>query len=372
LAAIGHGSNATRSDAEARLALERAEELLPQEPTASYYLGKTLVLLGDIDKATAALERSIERKPSKSDLLIVFQELGRLYQRMRRGDDAVAVWNRMEKFFPGDSQVQEQIAVVLAEEGASAEALARFEALAKTSKDRLRKVEMAMRAAQLKETLGRREEALVDFEKLLGQVNPDSWIHQDLRTRIDNVFLTRNDYDGLANYYTAWMEKNPDDIDAMLRIGRLLPVQRRTPEAKTWFAKAIERAPTNPAPRLALVDALERDREFGPAADAMKSLAQVQPDNPDTIVRWGELIYSDQEVPEAERANKAAEVWDQLLVKRGADPVSVARVADLLRGVNKTEAAIAAYRKAISLAENESQYREYLGEYLIYQQGDQS
>jgi tetratricopeptide (TPR) repeat protein len=352
-------------DAEARVALEKAEELLPNEPLASYYLGKTLVLLGDVDKAAAALERSIERKPTKADMLLVFQELGRLYQRMRRGDDALAVWNRMEKYFPGDAQVQEQIAVVLAEEGASAEALSRFEALAKTTKDRFRKVEMTMRAAQLKETLGKREEALADFEKLLTQVNPDSWIHTDLRTRIDNVFLTRNDYDGLANYYTKWMEKNPDDIDAMLRIGRLLSVQRRSPEAKAWFSKAIERAPSNPEPRLALIDALERDRECGPAAEAMQALAEIQPDNPDTIVRWGELIFSNQSLPEAKRANDAAEVWSKLLTKRGEDPVTVARVADLLRGVNKTDEAIAAYRKAISLAENEPQYREYLGEYLF-------
>ncbi len=352
-------------DAEARVALERAEELLPKEPLTSYYLGKTLVLLGDVDRAAAALERSIERKPAKADMLLVFQELGRLYQRMRRSEDAKAVWNRMEKFFPGDAQVQEQIAVVLAEEGASAEALTRFESLAKTTKDRFRKVEMAMRAAQLKESLGRHEEALADFEKLLGQVNPDSWIHQDLRNRIDNVFLARSDYDGLAKYYTQWMEKNPEDIDAMLRIGRLLSVQRRSPEAKEWFSKAIERAPTNPAPRLALVDALERDREFRQAAEAMKALADLQPDNPDTLVRWGELIYADQKVPEAERANAAAKVWKRLLAKRGEDPVTVARVADLLRGVNKSEEAIAAYRKAVSLAENDLQYREYLGEYLF-------
>lgn len=352
-------------DAEARVALEKAEELLPKEPLACYYLGKTLVLLGDVDKAAEALERSIERNPSKADMLLVFQELGRLYQRMRRGDDAMAVWSRMEKFFPGDAQVQEQIAIVLSEEGATAEALTRFESLAKTTKDRFRKIEMAMRAAQLKENLGKHDEALADFEKLLAQVNPDSWIHQDLRTRIDNVFLTRNDYDGLANYYTKWMEKNPDDIDAILRIGRLLSVQRRSQEAKTWFAKAIERAPSNPAPRLALVDALERDREFGPAADEMKTLAEIQPDNPDMIVRWGELISSNQQLPEAERANAAAEVWNKLLEKRSEDPVTVARVADLLRSIAKSDDAIAAYRKAISLAENELQYREYLGEYLF-------
>jgi tetratricopeptide (TPR) repeat protein len=352
-------------DADASMAFEKAEVMLPKEPLVSYYLGKTLVLLGDVDRAAQALERAIERKPAKADMLVIFQELGRLYQRMRRSNDAAAVWSRMETFFPGDSQVQEQIAIVLAEEGDSEEALKRFEALAKSNKDRFRQLEMAVRAAQLKETVGRRDDALADFEKLLAQVNPDSWMYLDLRTRIDNVFLSRSDYDGLANYYNAWMEKHPDDIDAMLRIGRLLSVQRRLPEAKVWFTEAIKRTPTNPAPRMALIDALERDGEFAAAAESMKALSELQPDNPDYIVRWGELIFNDRNVEEKVRAQMAASVWKKLLDAKANDPVTVARVADLLRGANLTEEAIATYRKAISLADLEPQYREYLGEYLF-------
>lgn len=352
-------------DAEARVALEKADELLPQEPLASFYLGKTLILLGDFDAAAAALERAVERKPTKADSLQVFQELGRLYQRQRRVEDAVSVWNRMEKLFPGDTQVQEQIAVVLAEEGASLDALARYEKLAKSTKDRYRQIEMAVRAAQLKVTVGRREEALSEFEKVLGQVNPDSWIYQDVRNRIDSSFLTRNDYEGLAAYTAAWIERHPDDIDAMLRIGRLLSIQRRSPEARQWFVKAIEKAPSEEAPRLALIEALERDSELAAAADAMEALVEQKPDNPDYIVRWGELVFNNRAVPEVERSAEASKIWKRLLDKRGDDPVTVARVGDLLRGAGIVDEALAAYRKAIELADSEPQYREYLGEYLF-------
>ena len=96
----------------------------------------------------------------------------------------------------------------------------------------------------------------------------------------------------------------------------------------------------------------------------MKALVEVEPDNPDFIVRWGELVYSDDERSKAARQQEAAEIWERMLVSRGDDPVTVSRVADLLRGAELTEKAISNYRQAISLAKSEPQYREYLGEYL--------
>ncbi len=87
------------NDGEARTAFEKAETLLDKEPLASYYLGKTLLLIGDAEGAVAALQRAIDRKPEKADSLQIFQELGRVYQRLRRAEDALGVWKRMETMF---------------------------------------------------------------------------------------------------------------------------------------------------------------------------------------------------------------------------------------------------------------------------------
>lgn len=354
-------------ESEAVACLQKAEELLPEEAMASYHYGKSLALIGNADLALAALNRAVQRKPSKSDALLVLQDLGRLYQRMGRSQEATEVWKNLETSFPDDARVKEQIAAILAEEGATAEALKRYEALIETTKDRYRKIELSLQAAQLKETLGRREDALADFERLLGQVNPDSWIHQDLRSRIDRAFTSRNDYDGLAKYYQRWVETHPDDVDAMLRVGRFLLIQRRTPEAKEWLVKAKERAPSNPAPRLALVDALEREKQFAEATKELRGVAALEPDNADHIVRLGKLTFADQAVPEKERARSAADIWKTLLESRGEDAVTVSRVGDLLGSVNLVDEAVAAFRKAIELADDQPQYREYLGEYLFRQ-----
>src|SRR5690606_24187000 len=149
-----------------------------------------------------------------------------------------------------------------------------------------RKVELAVRAAQLKAQLGNTKEALADFEKQLAQVNPESWLHRDIRRRIEEVFWSSGDIDGLVAYYTDWVKRYPDDVDAMMRTARMLAAQRRVPEAEQWFRDAIKKSPTTPEPRLALVESLAGDDRCAEAAQEMSQLVKLQPDNPDYIVRW--------------------------------------------------------------------------------------
>lgn len=351
-------------DAAAAGSLEQAEQLLPNEPLASYYLGKTQLLLGEIDQAAVALRRATQKKPARADMLQIFKELGRIYQRTGRNQEALQVWEDLEALFPNDTGVKEQIAAILAQEGAEEAALERYSRLAEQTQDRFRKVEMSIRAAQLKAKLGRTDEALRDFEAQLSQVNPTSWLHRDIRSRIEEVFWTSSDFDGLVSYYTKWSEEHPDDVDAMMRTARVLSIQKRTPEANAWFRKAIERAPSNVDARSSLVEALASDDNFAEASLEMQQLVALEPDNPDYLVRWGELVLQDQEKAKADRQNEAEAIWKRMLESRGDDAVTVARVADLLRGAELSDATIEMYRKAISLADSEPQYREYLGEYL--------
>ncbi len=113
-----------------------------------------------------------------------------------------------------------------------------------------------------------------------------------------------------------------------------------------------------------MVEALERDGNMSAAASAMQSLSELQPSNPDYLMRWGTLLQGDYSQPESKRNAAAADVWRKLLDKNQDNPVMISRVADLLRSANLSEEAIKLYTRAIELADDEPQYREYLGEYL--------
>jgi tetratricopeptide (TPR) repeat protein len=351
-------------DAAAVTALRRAEAARPADPLPSYYLGQALVLVGQPEEAAAAFERALQRKPARNDLLEIFQALGRVFQRAQKTREAAAVWQRLEAIFPGDLRVQEQIAAALAEEGQPEQALPRYEALAKSDRDPFRQFQHALAAADLKVRMGHSDEALHNFEGLLARARPDSWIYKEVRRKIEDVFLRNDDQNGLAVYYERWVARNPEDVEALVRLGRSLAAQGRVAEAQKWYEKAITLAPTRRELRLALIGQLVQDRKFAEAAAQYEEMDRAEPGNPDTLRDWGALLLRDVSRPEPRRQADAAAVWRRLLDARPRDPVTTAQVADLFRQASLVDEALALYRKAIELAPHNAQYLEYLGEYL--------
>jgi tetratricopeptide (TPR) repeat protein len=350
-------------DSAAVSAFRQAEATRLDDPLASFYLGQALVLVGQPDAAADAFERAIARKPSRTDLLPIFQALGRVHQRAYHTEKALGVWNRLEALFPDDLRVQEQIAEALAEETDPARALPRYENLAQKATDDYRKVEFRMEAAELKVRLGRRAEALADFEALLGRLNPESWLYREVRHKIEEVFLRNDDQAGLAVYYENWLKKNPEDVEAMARLGRTLAMQGRAGDARTWFDKAVKLAPTRKELRLALIEQLVQEKKFAEAAAQYEAMTKADPNNPDLIREWGRLLLGDTTRPEAERKQAAAAVWRRLVEARPKDAATAVLVADLFRQAEMPDQALDLYKKAIELAPDSAQYHEYLGEY---------
>ena len=351
-------------DAAAVTALQNAETHRASDPLPSFYLGQALVLIGQPENAAEAFERALTRKPARTDLLDIFQALGRVYQRTQKNDQALQVWNRLEALFPGDIRVQEQIAQTLAEENQPAAALPRFEAIAKRATDPFRQVQLAITAADLKVRLGQSKDALHDFEVMLGKLRPDSWLHREVRRKIEEVFLRNDDQSGLVAYYEQWTKNEPDDVEALVRLGRTLAGMGRAAEAHAWFDKAVKLAPSRRDLRLALISQLAQDQKFAEAAKEYQALDQAEPNNPDTLRDWGTLVLRDSSKPGPEKKAAAAAIWRKMLDAKPNDPVTTAQVADLLRQAELTEPALELYHKAAALAPTNPQYHEYIGEYL--------
>ncbi len=116
--------------------------------------------------------------------------------------------------------------------------------------------------------------------------------------------------------------------------------------------------------RESLIEQLVRDNQLTDAIAQYEEMSKFDDGNQDHIEKWGLLIFNQKDVPLADRQAKAAEVWERLLTNRPDDPVTMARLAGLLRRAELTDRAIAMFRSAIEKAPNDPQYREYLGEYL--------
>ena len=349
---------------EAEAAFQLAEERRPLDATASWLLGRSLLELHRAEDGATALERAITRSPQKADLLLIFQDLGRAYRRSRQTEKANAVWKRMESQFPNDVRVKEQIATTLYEEGDPEAAAVRFAELSKLHRDPYQKTQNAIKAADLKLQLGRRDEALRDFEEQLQTLDSDSWLARDIRRRIDQVFLRNNDQAGLVSYYEIWLQNHPDDLEIMASLGRVLALQGRGLDAQNWYRKALEKAPSNIPLRKSLLELLVREQLFDEAMTHYRQLHEIEPGNVEHLQEWGLSVLYRDDVPQAERQAKAADIWKRMLSVRPDEPGVVVRVAELMRRAELPEEALALYRRAVELAPQDTQYREYLGDYL--------
>lgn len=353
-------------DEDAASTLAKAEELRSDDAMASFYHAKALLLLGHTDAAVSALERATERRPPRSEAVRVFTQLGRLYQRGQQTEKALSVWQRLEAAFPGDARVSELIAQTLSEEGQHEAALSRYLQLAEKSEDtdRQRAIGYRVSAAELKHTLGRSDEARADLEALLRQLRPASWLHGDVRRRIDAGLLRGGDYAALADYYDAQVKQNPGELELRMRLGQTLAKAGRLNEAETTLRKTVELAPQNADARVALADVLLLSGKANLAARQLERLVEQDSENPDYLVRLGNTWLEDKTQDESQRRQAAAEAWQRLADAGSHDAVVTAQVADLMRKIERTEDALALYRRAIELAPDQPQYREYLGEYL--------
>ncbi|WP_147869777.1 tetratricopeptide repeat protein [Stieleria maiorica] len=345
-------------------AFAKAESLQEDDYASSYYLGRSLLAIGQTEKAAAAIERAIERKPARNEALPIFTELGRIYSRAGQNEKALRVWQKLESLFPGDARVGGQIASTLADEGNVRAALQRFESLAKTARKDDDKIAFAIQAAEMRRRLGQTDECTRALEAILARLRPGSWLYSDVRNRIEAGFLKSGDYDALANYYNEKLAESEDDLAMQIRLGRILVSAGRIDEAAETLAQAIQRAPDDANVRLALIDVLVSKGDIAAAAEQFKSLAEKDPDNPDLLLRWGQTLLQDDSRPLAERRAAAAGVWRRLADRRQDDAVVLSQIADRLRGIDRKDDAIGLYEQAIAVDPDSPQYREYLGEYL--------
>ncbi len=358
-------------ETEAASCFEAAAKVGPEQSLAHYYLARSLMQLGDSRAAIAAFRRALDAAPTRLDALQISTGLGRLLQRLGRKEEAEGIWSDLEMKYPGDSQIQREIAQVLAEEGAYDAAIKRYEKLETLQSDRLRKLEFSTKVAELMALQGRHEEALTRYQELLAIANPGSWLYEDISRRIEMIFLARADYDGIYQHYRKWVESHPDDLDAVQRAVTFMLRQQAYAEAREILVSSLERAPSMTSLRLKLVDVLLAEDQTVDALKQLKIASRQSPDDPDLIVQLGQLTWQASEQDDAAR-EATATIWRRLLseTNRGAtaDASRAFQFAELLASVDHVDAA-ESYRRACELSPVAA-YREQWGNYL-FESGDQ-
>ncbi|MBM83683.1 MAG: hypothetical protein CMJ78_24250 [Planctomycetaceae bacterium] len=379
-------------DDEALAELSKAIEFSKESFHPRYYKA---MLLGRLHRGKDAITELVKLTESetqaatRTEIIDVYKRLGQLYVRQDQIDDALKTWNALADKYPTDRFTLQELARLLTEAGQYDEAIERNKQLIVLAKQQLhQQLKAKLEIGRIQGLQGKTKQSLATFEKCLDELKPGSWQANDIRQRIENVFLNRSDEAGLGEYYRKRLLKHPDDLDARIRLARTTSRLGKVTDAIKQYREAIDQAPTRIDIRESLVDELTRTRRFSMAIDEINAILKVEPKNTDWLTRLGQL-YLDSALPNQreEYQKKALAAWSRIPEIRPDDPLLSVQVAELCRkavrisagfgeftnrslNAKRSEtdfgrAALKAYEDAVRKSSGVPQYREYLGEFFF-------
>ncbi|MEM9828216.1 MAG: tetratricopeptide repeat protein, partial [Planctomycetota bacterium] len=344
--------------------LESAEAKLSDNATVSYELGKALVQVGETTAACEAFERAIDRGPSRQVASKLFTDLGRLYMRTGQTENANEVWKRAEVVFPNDTRVQILIAETLAEEAESAEAMRRFDWVARTASSPGERIRATIRAADMQCRMGDSGGAVTRLDGELANLRPGSWLHQSVQQHLETIFERSGKIEDLLKFYEAKIDKNPQDLSLRFRLAATLAAQGELEGATETLFEALERAPSNTELRERLIDLCRRQNRTEAIVQQYEQLAVMDPSNAEYALRWGDALLNVETMTNEERKRAASIAWSGLAQRRGGDAVILAKIADRYRQIGRNDQAIDLYQKAIAANPASKIYHQLLGGFL--------
>ena len=352
-------------DPEAIKAFSRAVELDADAYYANYCKGSLLLHRAQYAPAIECLTEALDATPEQDDAIEIRKCLGKCYLRSRKMNLAKQTWLALAKTAPDDPITLSELTALLVDEEQWDEALQYYERLAQLQKDQPYQVVLCtVGMGNVEARRGRFDEALKRYEQALSRTAPGSWLAGDIRLRIEELFRKRNDLSGLVDYYTGRLDEADDgDVQVMVVLARLLVELDRADEARTFYDKALALAPNDESVRLAYIQLLELADEHEAAVAQYEHLLEASPKHVGYLEAIGKLhLACGDELP---FRSKARQAWQTIAETNPSDPATMVQVAELFRGGNMNDDAGKYFLRAIELAPEVGQYREYYGEFLV-------
>jgi tetratricopeptide (TPR) repeat protein len=342
---------------------DRAAERLPDQWRPLFYRGELALFADEYDGAVTALSAALVRTSEKEILLQIYPALGRSYLRSGRLEEAAETWEKMSSLNPGDTQIVEELAELLSEEGDIEGAAAHYEKLlARDDLSAYRRIHFSIKLAGIQVERGEPERALSLYDAALADLGPDNWMFHEVHAQIEQMYHEQNDVAGLIDYYRNRIDAGGHEVELMLRLAEQLLMQDQLREAREILNRALNRAPSRTEIRLRLASVCREMEDYQSAIPHLEVLVRDHPDHlgfrKELGLAW--LVWT--EGPN--HRSEAERLLQSLSDTRPEDPERAVQAATALADAGFNEAATEMYQRATELAPQVSEYYEYLGEHF--------
>jgi len=214
--------------------LERAVSSAPQELIFAVTLAQAKLSQNDPKGAEAILKKACDDFPKSADPIVI---LGRFYSSQNRAADAEQQFRRALAMDPNHGAALLNLATLQMQLGRTADAEQNFKRLSSQSVATFKPVYANFLFEQ-----GRRDEAIVEFEKLYKQ-DPEDRMS---RTRLVAAYRSVNRLPDAQKVLSEALKKNPKDLDALLQRGELYLAAGQYTEAEADLNKILHLKPDSP------------------------------------------------------------------------------------------------------------------------------
>ncbi|MDI6749835.1 MAG: PEP-CTERM system TPR-repeat protein PrsT [Rhodocyclaceae bacterium] len=357
----------SRSDLQAQDALRKALQKAPGLALARRTLVLSYLRSGQSAKAVETLQPVLQGK----DTAPIWLELaGNAYLQNGDAKTAEEYFQRAAKINPQDKKTQTALALARLRGGHAAEALDELEEIAATdtgtSADmalivasiRARQFDKALEAiAQLEKkqpdnpvvhnlrggTLlakGDQAGARKSFEKAL-TINP---AYLPAASALAQMDLRANQPEQAQKRFEAVLAKDPKNVQAMLALAELRArTGAKSSELIELINRAIAAAPTEPAPRLALIGVHLRDQNKDKALTAVQEALAAIPDRPELLDVAGRIYQMNGDT------QQALTIYGKLANLMPTSPQPYLRMAEIQLLAKNREGARSSLTKGLSI-----------------------
>jgi tetratricopeptide (TPR) repeat protein len=328
--------------------LQRAAELLPEDPETHYFFGNAMQDGAEPAAAADAYRRAIKLRPGFAE---AHDALGSTLQDLGRHEESLASFRNALRLRPEMAEAYSNLGNSLLALGNTDEAFASYQKAIQLRPD-FAEAHASLANAWTK--VGRRTDAVASYRRAL-HLNPTM---DEAQIALARALRDSGELDQALAAYQRALELRPDLAELHNRLGNLQMQIGHAGEAERCYRKAIELAPDQPALYGNLGNALRDLGRLDEAVTCFRRALEIQPNLPEIYSNLGNALMDLTQLTEAESS------YRQALVLKPEYPSAFIGLSMTLRQLGRSDEAEASCRRAVQLAPDNAEALTFMAEFV--------